>query len=221
MTIFSPEHLLVLLALSAIGCFLIFLVPRFTGIHIQFVIGELISWTLCLSILIWTFIQWRSGKFNFRLHLPLDICNLSSLLMPVLIYTQADFLYQVLFYVIIAGTLQGLITPDLDESYPHITYFKYWIVHGGLVLAILYMTIVMGFHPTYPGIWYAFGILQPYAILIFLFNQFTGANYAYLSRKPEIATLLDHFGDFPYYIFVLEGITLGSFHAIYLLIKLL
>lgn len=130
-------------------------------------------------------------------------------------YVQPDILFQVMFYWILGGTLHALITPDLDEPFPHITYFKYWLVHGGLVLAILYASLVMGMQPSYTGLWNAFLMLQLYALAIYQFNKFTGANYAYLMSRPENPTLLDHLGKFPYYILSLEVLALILFHLLY------
>lgn len=213
--ILGKEHLLILMMLLLSGYLLMGLLPEFSEQTVQLNIGKGMSWILCLTVLAWTYTRGKSGNFDIRKDMPLDICNLSSLLMPLLMYSQNEIMFQLMFYWILAGTLQAVLTPDLDEPYPHITYFKYWLVHGGLVIAILYATLVMGMKPSYTGLWYAFSGIQLYALSIYLFNRFTGANYAYLSRKPENPTLLDHLGKFPYYILSLEVLALILFHLLY------
>lgn len=219
--ILGTEHLLILMLLLVSGFLLMGLLPEVSKPTVQLNIGKAMSWILSFSVLSWTYSRGKSGNFNIRKDMPLDICNLSALLMPLLMYVQSDIMFQVMFYWILGGTLHALITPDLDEPYPHVTYFKYWLVHGGLVLAILYASLVMGMKPSYTGLWYAFLILQLYALAIYLFNRITGANYAYMMRKPENPTLLDHLGKFPYYILTLEVLALILFHLLYYSFKTL
>lgn len=213
--ILGKEHLLILMLLLLTGYLMMGLLPDVSDQTVQLNIGKGMSWILSFSVLGWTYSRGKSGNFDIRKDMPLDICNLSALLMPLLMYAQSDIMFQVMFYWILGGTLHALITPDLDEPYPHITYFKYWLVHGGLVLVILYASLVMGMKPSYPGLWYAFLVLQLYALAIYLFNRFTGANYAYMMRKPENPTLLDHLGKYPYHFLTLEVLALILFHILY------
>ena len=58
--------------------------------------------------------------------------------------------------------------------------------------------------------------MQVYMVLMFVLNYFLGSNYFYTNRKPDAATLLDLFGDWPQYVFVVELIVIPLFLLIYL-----
>ena len=55
----------------------------------------------------------------------------------------------ILFFWIIAGTLQGVITPDIVYGFPVFDYFRYWIVHLGLLITMFYATFVFNIRPKF------------------------------------------------------------------------
>ena len=106
------------------------------------------------------------------------------------------FLTRYHFFLIIAGTLQSLITPS-DYNFLNFTFFRYWFVHSGLVLFMLYATFVYKMRPTIKSVFKSFIGMQFYMILMFLINYLLGSNYFYTNRKPDATTLLDVFGEWP------------------------
>ncbi len=58
--------------------------------------------------------------------------------------------------------------------------------------------------------------LQVYVVFMILINYALDANYFYLNEKPEATSLLDYFGDWPFYIIVGQFVIVPYFLLIYL-----
>lgn len=125
-------------------------------------------------------------------------------------------MYEILLFWIIAGTLQGVITPDIAEGFPYFDYFRYWVVHLGLLSIIFYATFLFGMRPKFKSIFKSFFALQLYVIGMVVVNRMLNANYFYLNEKPESASLLDYFGEWPMYVIVVQVILIPYFILIYL-----
>jgi len=125
-------------------------------------------------------------------------------------------MFEILVFWIIGGTLQAVITPDISVGFPSFDFFRYWTVHLGLLVIIFYAIFVFKMKPTFKSIFKSFLALQVYVVIMILINYLLKANYFYLNEKPKSASLLDYFGEWPYYIIVAQLIVLPLFFLIYL-----
>ena len=155
-------------------------------------------------------------NYNFKTDLPLYLCTLMALLIPMLTYYKNYWLFEVLVFWIIGGTLQAVITPDITEGFPSFDYFRYWVVHLGLLVVIFYFIFVFKMKPKLKSVFKSFLALQVYLVFMMLLNYLLDANYFYLNAKPKSASVLDYFGDWPYYLLVTQLIIIPLFLIIYL-----
>lgn len=125
-------------------------------------------------------------------------------------------MYEILLFWIIAGTSQGVITPDIAEGFPRFDYFRYWVVHLGLLTIIFYATFVFGMRPTIKSVFKSFLTLLVYVVSMVIINWLLDANYFYLNEKPKSASILDFLGEWPVYIIVGQLILIPYFMMIYL-----
>ena len=169
-----------------------------------------------VSVLIYHLHVVSLGQYHIKTDLPLYLCSLIALLIPIFTYYRKYWMYEILLFLIIAGTLQGVITPDIAQDFPAFDYFRYWIVHLGLLTIIFYATFVLGMRPTFRSVFKAFFALQIYVILMILINWLLDSNYFYLNQKPKSASLLDYLGAWPVYIIVVQSILIPYFLIIYL-----
>lgn len=156
------------------------------------------------------------GNYNLATDLPLYLCSLLALLIPIFTFYRKYWMYEILLFWIIAGTSQGVITPDIPVGFPSFDYFRYWVVHLGLLIIIFYATVVFKMRPKFRSVFKSFFALQVYVLLMMAINFSLKANYFYLNQKPEAASLLDYFGEWPYYIVVGQLIIIPYFLLIYL-----
>lgn len=155
------------------------------------------------------------GNYNVITDLPLFICSFISLFIFVFTYYRKYWVYEILLFWIIAGTTHGVITPDIPNAFPDLDFFRYWIVHLGLIIIILYASFVLKMRPTLKSVFKSFLALQLYMVILFGINALLGSNYSYLNEKPVSASILDYLGGWPSYIIVIEVLLIPYFLVIY------
>ena len=210
---FSGQHILISAIVIVVGTILILWAKKQSE-QIQFLTGNIIASSISLTVIFGSILNSYKQDFNYQDDLPLHLCSFLALVIPVLSYTRKYIYYEIFFFLILAGTLQSLITPS-DYNFLNFTFFRYWFVHSGLVLFMLYATFVYKMRPTIKSVFKSFIGMQFYMILMFLINYLLGSNYFYTNRKPDATTLLDVFGEWPQYIFVVELIVIPFFLLIY------
>lgn len=218
--VFGRQHAATLLAAAMICLALIIWAKKYATQAQQHLMAKAIGLFTSCIVIVWTGIRIALGKFDPTGDLPLALCNMMAVSIPILMFTRNYRLYEVFYFWIFTGTIQAIITPDLKLGFPHHTYFKYWTVHLGLVICILYITLVFNMRPTWRGMFRAFAGLQLYVVIAFFANKWLGSNYGYLNHKPNVASLLDYFGDWPWYILVSELLAIPFFLLSYLPIYL-
>ena len=171
---------------------------------------------ISLTVISFHIYKISQGGYNFRTDLPLYLCSLLGLIIPVFTYYKRNWMYEILLFWIIAGTTQAIATPDILVGFPSFEFFRYWIVHLGLVIVILYATIVLNYKPTLKSVFKSILALQVYLIFMVLVNYVLDANYFYLNSKPESASILDYLGEWPLYIIVAQLVLVPYFLLIYL-----
>jgi hypothetical integral membrane protein (TIGR02206 family) len=102
--------------------------------------------------------------------------------------------------MVMAGCIQALITPDMQDSFPHPINMRYFFIHIGLVQSILYAALVYQFRPSWRSLGKAFLWSNYYFIGVLGVNYLLNTNFMYLRQKPPTPSLLDLFGEWPWYI---------------------
>ena len=170
---------------------------------------------LSATVLLFSWIHWANGLFNYRVDLPLSICNLFALLAPLLFWQPNFKRFEVIYFLVICGTFQAMLTPDLYAGFPSYGFFKYWIVHGGLVILVIHHLLAFDLVPRAKGMLITFVWLNAYLVLLTPLNLWLGSNYFYLMDKPINPSILDYFGPWPFYIVICEIVAMGFFAVAY------
>lgn len=170
-----------------------------------------------LSTYYWAII---TGSFKLGSSLPLTLCGMNVYLAFILLVNKSYFLYEILIFMALLGSLQAVLTPDITYNFPHIRYTQFFVTHGGVLITIFYMTFIYNFKPKVISIIKAYIALVIYAVFVGIVNIFLRGNYLFLKHKPESASLLDYFGSWPWYILVVLMGILPYFFLIYFIFNM-
>lgn len=196
----SLQHLLPIFIGIVFGISLIYFVKNKCNSKQQKITFNVLGSFISLTIIIFNIQNYSLGNYSLSRDLPLFLCSFMALIIPVYTYYRKYWMYEILFFWVIAGTTQGIITPDIANGFPVFDYFRYWIAHVGLVIVMFYATFVFNYRPKFKSVFKSIIALQFYILIMYVVNLALNANYSYLNAKPEGASVLDYFGDWPYYI---------------------
>jgi hypothetical integral membrane protein (TIGR02206 family) len=178
--------------------------------------SRIISIFLVITVALFSAIKIYFDRFNLLIDRPISLCNLFAILAPLLFWRPNQRRLEVLYFLIMAGTVQAMLTPDLYVGFPSNEFFKYWIVHGGLVVLVIHNIFAFQMYPRLKGVVITFAWVNVYSIALYGLNLLMDANYFYLVSKPGNASILDLFGPWPLYILVAEMVAMVFFALFYL-----
>jgi len=163
------------------------------------------------TLIIEAILKFFNGTYDILVDLPFYLCDIVILILPfVLLYHNRKWI-GILYFWALAGAMQALITPDIGEGFPSFEFFRYFIAHAGIILAMLYTIIVRRIRIGWPDFINAVIYAQVYLVVIHLINTFLGSNYGYTMQKPPGASVLDLMGPWPWYIFWGEFLMIGLY----------
>jgi hypothetical integral membrane protein (TIGR02206 family) len=218
-TLFGLQHISVMLLMVFLSISLPSSAKRYLSEQQKLWGSRIMAITISFWAMIYVVIKLWLGDFDHRTDLPFDICNLTGLLLPFLMWTPSRKVHEVLYFWILAGTVQGIITPHLVNGFPNYIFFKYWVIHGGLVVYAIYVTVVFDLYPSFKSIGRSFLVLQAYVVFVMVANLILGSNYVYVLGKPPTASVLDYLGPWPWYLLVVEGLALVIFFLMWLPVR--
>lgn len=155
------------------------------------------------------------GTLNLQNALPLHLCDLALVTGVLALLSQRMWAVEVTYYFALAGTSHGLLTPALDVDWPHPRFVTFFLHHGGVVLAAIYLVAGMKLLPRRNSVTTALVGILLYALVVGGLNWLLGTNYGFLCAKPPTASLLDHLGPWPWYNVILSGIAAFIFILLY------
>lgn len=163
-------------------------------------LGLILAGVTCSSLFIESLVKWSEGRYDVLTDLPLFLCDIVALALPFVLYAQNRKWIGIFYFWALAGTLQALITPELDYGFPSFHYFRYFVTHAGIVAAILYIVVIWSVRIGWKDFFQAILYAQVYLLGVHILNTILSSNYSYTLQKPQSATLLDFFGPWPWYI---------------------
>jgi hypothetical integral membrane protein (TIGR02206 family) len=160
------------------------------------------------AITLW---RWHSGTLHGDNSLPLHLCDLTAFAAAIALWRRHPLSAEITYFFGLMGTLQGLITPNLKVGFPSPDYFAFFLLHGGIVCAAIYLVLGPGPRPRAGAAWRMTQLIVAYALVVGALNYLLGTNYAFLCAKPAAASLMDALGPWPAYLFSLTALAAMGF----------
>ena len=215
---FMPSHLAVL----SLSLFLFINIPYQIYKNPKAIWVGIISKSLGILLILnevgWVFYKLSLGHTYWAEFMPFELCTINAYLIGIiLIFLPSYAMFEVVYFWAMAGTIQGIVTPRLFAGYPHYLFFEYFITHTGIVMGVLILLFRYNWKVSWLSLWRSFLWLQVPALINlifdFTFNNYNNpyVNYMFMRELPRVSSVLDYFGDWPWYIFGCEIFALVSF----------
>lgn len=212
--LFSSEHLWTIVIILFLSI-LLFVLKKQIRLKKQF-LRIFLAGFLFISMLSHQIWLVQEGAWKAKSSLPLHLSDLAVILAIVMLLSKSSKLFQFMYFAGIASSIQAILTPDLGKySFPHFQYIVFFLTHGAVIIACLFMLIAYQFRPTWTSLWISVLIVNGYAAVVYFLNKLLGSNYLYIIKKPDNASLLDILGDWPMYLIWMELIMIASFILLY------
>ena len=165
--------------------------------------------------------------YNFKLStdLPLQFCVIGFYFSLFGIYMTVSkkkfnpkleqFIFDCAYVLGFSGALQGLITVDLTGINNMIGSFALNWAHSLIILNVLWLIFAYNKRFHLRGIVNTFLFINIIIIPVGFINYMLDANYMFICQPPNVQSSFI-IGDWPYYLFYLEGIYLIYIFVLYL-----
>jgi len=162
----------------------------------------------------WWVWAWQLNALSLQNNLPLFLCDIAAFVSAAALITRAPLLVEVTYFWGIAGTANGIISPDIGDHFPSYPFFQYFIQHAAIPAAALFLVVGLRIYPRPWAVVRVFALSVGLVAVDAFANLLTNGNYMFLRRVPPGANLLDLFGPWPWYIFGGAFLTLIFFAAL-------
>ncbi|RHX96101.1 TIGR02206 family membrane protein [Leptospira yasudae] len=179
-------------------------------------IGFVIASILIVNYIVYVIYRIDSGHWEIRYDLPMEFCNWSMIVTSIALFTHNRTFAELSYFWVMSGSINGVVTPDLQVTFPHIYFFIFFIAHSGLVIASLYIVFGLKLEPRPWAILRAFLYSQVFFVSAFFIDYLLDGNYGYMMAKPNGGSALDLLGDWPYYLIQMQMIGTAFFFFLYL-----
>jgi len=87
------------------------------------------------------------GPWSAAYDLPLQLCDVAGFIAPAALWWRQPLLVELAYFWGLGGSVQALLTPSLLEHFPSYPYWQFYMAHGGVVVAALFLVIVLRLRP--------------------------------------------------------------------------
>jgi hypothetical integral membrane protein (TIGR02206 family) len=179
------------------------------------------SWVLAFLLvaneIAFEIVQWQGGlgetyiahAWTVGFSLPLYLCDVAAVVGGVALITRRPILVEITWFWGLAGSLQGLLTPDHPILFPSYDWLEFYVDHIGVLLAACWLVVGLGLHPRPRAALRVIVITVVFLALVGVVDVATGGDYDYLHTQhpPGLLALL---GPWPWYLLGATGVALAS-----------
>jgi len=170
----------------------------------------LAGWLIWYALAVWR------GELGLDNALPMNLCDWAEIALIIALLTRGQFAYELGYFWGLGGTLQGVLTPTLYYDFPDPQFIFFFIQHGGVIAALLYLTLGARLRPTPRSLPRVIAASFAYLGAAAVVDWALGLNYGFLRAKPLGQNLLTLMSPWPWYIPELVAAGIGFVLLYYL-----
>ena len=150
-----------------------------------------------ISEFTWRAVSDAYGSWEYNL--PLHFCSFMSIFAFIALWWRWRPACTLVYFGVLVGSIQGLITPAMANGYPSMAFFVFSIAHGLLLIVALAIPVLIGWRARGYDDVKALLLMDTYVLCIIPVNLWLNTNYGYTQGVPVEGTLLDYLGTAPWY----------------------
>lgn len=208
--VFGLSHRVVL-ALTVLVPIVLAVVARAAG---SARLNRTIRWTFALVIAgawaSWFVVFGQMGWLDPGNMLPMDLCSWAAIATLITLVAPNQKSYELAYFWAIAGTVQGIVTPDIAYDFPEFRFIEFSLFHGGIIAAVLFLTLGLKMRPYPSSIPRVIAWSLVYMAAAGVVDWALKVNYGFLRAKPGHASLYDLMPAWPWYLVVVVVLALIS-----------
>src|SRR6266404_9057689 len=213
---FGFAHLVVIVLTIGVPLLLALIVHRTKSPRLERSIRFTISALLLINYVAYLFVARQFGVSAWPKMLPMQLCDWAMIVIIGALWSGNRRWLEVAYFWGIGGTLQALITPNLQFGFPDLRFISFFVAHSGIIIGIVFLMLIYGFRPRPIGILRTFAWTELYFVVTFALDLLTGENYGFLLHKPEAFSLLSFLSDWrPLYLLQFHGLAFLFFCTLY------
>jgi hypothetical integral membrane protein (TIGR02206 family) len=155
---------------------------------------------LAFNWIAWMGLLYAKGWLNIGNEIPLNLCDWATVATIAALVKPTQKIYELSYFWALCGTLQALVTPDCVYDFPDAQFTLFFVYHGGIIAAVIYLTLALRMRPWLVSIARVTGWTLLYGATAGLADWALGTNYGFLRAKPDHLTLLDYMAPWPWYL---------------------
>ena len=195
----TAEHLGALLVVVGVTAGLTIATRRFPGPWITLV-SRVLGLAIALAEPSYWIGQAAHGAFSFRDDLPLHLSRVAEFVSAAALWWPKPFLVELTYFWGLGAIVQALLTPDIQQHFPDPAYFRFYVGHGGVLVAAVLLTVGRRIYPRPGATLRVFAATIVVSAVAALADAATGGNYMFLRAKPVNSSLLNFMGPWPWYV---------------------
>jgi len=132
--------------------------------------------------------------------LPMHLCDWAQFAAAASLIWPKQKPFELAYFWAFGGTLQAILTPELAAGFPDLRFIIFFVSHGTVIAAVVYLLLTHGLRPTLASLprvaaWSLF-----YMVAALSIDMAAGTNFGYLRFKPFTHTLFDYMAAWPWYL---------------------
>lgn len=152
-------------------------------------------------------------------HLPLHFCSIMAPVSVIALWTRKRWACSVVYFGVLAASIQALITPTLQESFPHIRFWVFFSSHGLLAIGAIAVAFATEWRARFKDVWRSVLLMDAYLLAVIPINVALGTNYGFTQYSPVSGSILDYLGSAPWYYLWLQIPAFLLFYIMHLFVK--
>ena len=181
------------------------------------IILKTISWLVVFNEIVFQLNMIYYGIWSYRTSMPLEMCYLSALLVPI--YTRFQHyrsLQNWFFFAGFGGSFFAFINTNLSEMAQIYMSIHYFFAHG-LVIFVMLTLVIDGYRPRWVDYFNAIQWTTFLVVSIIIINLILGSNYMFTFEKPPGINFTLLMPEWPYYFMIMLFIGLVFYTLLMLL----